>query len=51
MTEEKKRESGEILEKYKNLPVKERVRVIIDTEELLEKQENGENGKIENEKV
>jgi len=51
MDDEKRRESGEILEKYKDLPVKERVRVIIDTEELLERQESGENGKIENEKV
>ena len=46
MDDEKRRESGEILEKYKKLPVKERIRVIIDTEELLEKQESGENGKM-----
>jgi len=39
MDDEKRRESGKILEKYKKLPVKERIRVIIDTEELLERQE------------
>jgi len=49
MDDEKRRESDEILEKYKDLPVKERVRVIIDTEELLERQESEE--KKENEKV
>jgi len=51
MDDEQRKEVKELLNKYKNLPTKERIRVIVDTEELLERQENGEASKKEKEKV